>query len=104
MEVNGIRADIITTYRFLGGYGYVNIKHFFDVKRGSRTRNHNWKFGEKRVRRDMRKHFSSNIVDTWNNYIEKEVYANIISTFKSLKCKDEKRVPTSVKLPLHIDK
>lgn len=70
LEERGIREDVITTCKILRGHNDVNVEQFFQVRRQSKTTEHDWKISQRSVRRDVLKYFFSNrAVDMWNKLL-----------------------------------
>jgi len=85
------RADLIEVYKMSRGLLSVDFSKFFTLDKSLCTRGHSRKLKKERFSTDLRQHFFSERIITWNSLDDDTVSANTLNCFKRrlLKWKDK---------------
>ena len=79
-----IRGDMIELFKMFSDTNYIDVRSFFTLEEGNRTRNHGRKIRKQGCRLDIRKYFFSHrVVDFWNALPETVVNSTSLTMFKN---------------------
>lgn len=79
-----IRGDMIELFKMFSDRNYIDVRSFFTLEEGCRTRNHGRKIRKQGCRLDIRKYFFSHrVVDFWNALPERVVNSTSLTRFKN---------------------